>query len=1067
MPRYKSYRRSQAAKRRVETQRALNIELEQTGIASHACRGTGYRHAVRKWPTSSVTGQSHKVVIPAESPDKKFVLLVGDSHLRSVADGFVEMPEGDLSFGVMATPKAAAAELRMEVMNAVLPRTPDAVCLLAPSNNLTASKTIDEAAADFGNLLVSLCNLHDNVAVLDFPPRLNVDIDLQQHLHQAFHFVAAHMGVKYFSTVECFPMTNLELWSRDGVHLSDTVGMPILTQLLWFASYMILQPPAPELQFPPRSPQRRSLQRLVVKEEVTELHPPVNPFEWTPVRRGQKRHQPEELQQSSGLACKRSLLQQQVEEAPSGVQVCSWRSPSRAATVSVKQEVDMVSIGVNTSSRPLSARAVNEELDATPSTVDMPIQNMPSLKLISATDTQYSATVLKSMNEQRSHGLFCDVTIIIQDKKFRAHKTILSASSTYFHQLFSVAGQVIELNFIRPQVFEQILNYIYSSKIIRVRSDMLEELISAGQILGVKFIANLASPLSEVKGLPGLSKDTESKSDTATEMMPIITESFSISAEEFNQTNKPAGSDDDSDSDVMFVSHTDAEPKATDQKATDQKATDQKTTDQKATDQKATDQKATDQKATDQKTTDQKGTDQKGTDQKGTDQKATDQKATDQKASSGEVPDVDKAQSENVKSNQNVESSDAAAKPEEKAPTTLTTHAAKPPSTGCPQPTLPDSSPLRSPDSSSNNSSSPARVSSASALTTPATLSSFPPEPSSVSQSSENSDIMGVHKKQVSASSQQGDFKIRLLDVSQSSSVQSNIPKPAIAAKKTVTLNTATEIDSISSGCKVYANIGENTYDIVPVKEDPGEGGSKASNGKRSLMATPLKPLDKTPVSPKAGPNKKRTKTELEDHYELIMDGKTFYVCIVCKRPYVCLPSLRRHFNTHSWEKKYPCRYCNKVFALAEYRTKHEIHHTGERRYQCLLCNEMFINYQLLSAHCKQVHNQDPSGRKEKDDGDNNLYRLLPCKTVQMKSYSWLTDGPGVPVISEDGSVHHITSVGEAVHSSTQTRMLNWDDIFVKPEADMAPDSRSQPESTMNTPPQGATEFGFVRPETY
>ncbi|XP_034739517.1 transcriptional regulator Kaiso isoform X1 [Etheostoma cragini] len=627
--------------------------------------------------------------------------------------------------------------------------------------------------------------------------------------------------------------------------------------------------------------------------------------------------------------------------------------------------------------------------------------DMPSLKLISATDTQYSATVLKSMNEQRSHGLFCDVTIIIQDKKFRAHKTILSASSTYFHQLFSVAGQVIELNFIRAEIFEEILNYIYSAKIVRVRSDMLEELINAGQILGVKFIANLGSPLSQVKGLPGLSKETGSKSDTSTEMMPIIAESFSISAEEFNQTSKPAGNDSDSDNDVMFVSHTDAQTRA-----------------------------------------------------------------ASQKANSGEVIDVDIAVSKNAAPNQNEESNHEVAKQKEKARTPLKTHAAKPPVISCPNPSLPNSSPLRSPDSSSNNSSSPARVSSGSAPTTPARLGSFPPEPSGASQTSENRDIMGVHKKQVSASSQQGDFKVRLLDVSDSQANPTSIPKSVIAAKKTVTLNTATEIDSISSGCKVYANIGENTYDIVPVKEDPGEGGSKANKGKRSLMATPVKPLDKTPTSPKASP-KKRTKTELEDHYELIMDGKTFYVCIVCKRPYVCLTSLRRHFNTHSWEKKYPCRYCNKVFALAEYRTKHEIHHTGERRYQCLVCNEMFMNYQLLSTHCKQVHNQDPSGRKEKDDADNNLYRLLPCKTVQMKPYSWSTDGHGVPVISEDGSVHHITSVGEDVHSSTQTRMLNWDDIFIESDAHMPPNAHSQPEVTMNSPPQGATEFDFVVPETY
>ncbi|XP_071313419.1 transcriptional regulator Kaiso [Trachinotus anak] len=631
---------------------------------------------------------------------------------------------------------------------------------------------------------------------------------------------------------------------------------------------------------------------------------------------------------------------------------------------------------------------------------------MPSLKLISATDTQYPAAVLKSMNEQRNHGLFCDVTIIIQDKKFRAHKTVLSASSTYFHQLFSVAGQVIELNFIRAEIFEEILNYMYSSKIVRVRSDMLEELINAGQILGVKFIANLGSPLSQVKGLPGLSKEAESKSDTSTEMMPIITESFSISAEEFNQTSRTAGNDEDSDSDVMFVSQTDAQTRA-----------------------------------------------------------------TNQKTNSGEIIDVDVADSENVASKQNEESNHDVPKNKEKAAATVRPDATKTPSISCRDASLPDSSPLRSPDSSSNNSSSPARVSSGSAPTTPARSSSFTPEPSSASQSqsADNSDIMGVHKKQVSTSSQQGNCKIRLLDVSVSPANQANIPKSAIAAKKTVTLNTATEIDSISSGCKVYANIGENTYDIVPVKEDPGEGGSKANKGKRSLMATPLKPFDKTSPSPKVGPNKKRTKTELEDHYELIMDGKTFYVCIVCKRPYVCLTSLRRHFNTHSWEKKYPCRYCNKVFALAEYRTKHEIHHTGERRYQCLLCNDMFINYQLLSTHCKQVHNQDPSGRKEKDDADNNLYRLLPCKTVQMKPYSWTTEGPGVPVISEDGSVHHITTGGEDVHSSTQSRMLNWDDIFIEPDAHMTPDAQPppQPGSTISTPPQGTTEFDFVIPETY
>ncbi|XP_057674333.1 uncharacterized protein LOC130905210 [Corythoichthys intestinalis] len=201
--------------------------------------GTGYRHRVGQWPVSNLTGKCHKLVIPKECGDKKFALLVGDSHLRAIADGFVKMPEGDVSFGIMSTPGGTAKDERIELANVKLSEDPDVVCVLAPSNDVTQTKSHERAGVEFRKLLAVALRLCSIVVVVDFPPRYNIEMYPQEMLRQEYRRVAADMAVKYLSAVEHFPLDKSELWAKDGVHLSDTDGMPILVELLWKASYTV------------------------------------------------------------------------------------------------------------------------------------------------------------------------------------------------------------------------------------------------------------------------------------------------------------------------------------------------------------------------------------------------------------------------------------------------------------------------------------------------------------------------------------------------------------------------------------------------------------------------------------------------------------------------------------------------------------------------------------------------------------------------------------------------------------------------------------------------------------
>ncbi|XP_069842801.1 transcriptional regulator Kaiso [Dendropsophus ebraccatus] len=662
---------------------------------------------------------------------------------------------------------------------------------------------------------------------------------------------------------------------------------------------------------------------------------------------------------------------------------------------------------------------------------------MEGKKLITATDTQYSGNLLQALNDQRLQGLYCDVTVIVEDRKFRAHKNILSACSTYFHQLFIVAGPVVELNFVRAEIFAEILNYIYSAKIVRLKCDMLEELIKSGKLLGVPFIADLGIPLSQVKSMSGESKDgspeAQSNSDPKSREsknleMPVIGESFSLSFSKSTSENDfhvIESDDDDDDDDVIFCSETvQAKPVTPIKKEPVQTPTPD--SNQQDSDTK----KATPSSQPQQPNQNTKSPTQPPLKNTGPASGSTDAIPSSQNPPNGSVvpPAPQPAPvtaAPSVQTSQTATTSVTTPSPQKQTPPDANQNLPKLQPIGIIQP--------KTELILDGNGISNSPVSSAVSLEQPPTITH------------KNVSFDGVQKKQVvtfspGSSSKPGEFKIKIADVVSGSSKESSEPRRIMDGKKIITLDTASEIEGLSTGCKVYANIGEDTYDIViPIKDDPEEGVPKLEDDDDGF------------------PNRKRMKLKHDDHYELIVDGRVYYICIVCKRSYVCLTSLRRHFNVHSWEKKYPCRYCERVFPLAEYRTKHEIHHTGERRYQCLTCGSSFINYQVMASHIRSVHSMDPAG-------DSKLYRLNPCKTLQIRQYAYISENTNaVPVINDGGIVYDIDPdksepASAENHSGDGPKPVNWDDIFIQ---------QNNQNMFKPTTPEGSTEFEFVIPESY
>lgn len=108
----------------------------------------------------------------------------------------------------------------------------------------------------------------------------------------------------------------------------------------------------------------------------------------------------------------------------------------------------------------------------------------------------YHSKLLCELNEQRKRDFFCDCSIIVEGRVFKAHRNILFAGSGYFRALLVHYLQdsghrhsTATLDIVTADAFSLILDFLYSGR-LDLRTDNVIEIMSAASYLQMTDVVN-------------------------------------------------------------------------------------------------------------------------------------------------------------------------------------------------------------------------------------------------------------------------------------------------------------------------------------------------------------------------------------------------------------------------------------------------------------------------------------------------------------------------------------------------------------------------------------------------
>lgn len=111
----------------------------------------------------------------------------------------------------------------------------------------------------------------------------------------------------------------------------------------------------------------------------------------------------------------------------------------------------------------------------------------------------HQQNILKKFNQLRKQEQLCDITLVVDNVHFKAHRALLAASSDFFTLRFTAADEVsqgvLQLAGMAAPVFAKVMDFIYSAKVF-VDSSTVPQLLAAARLIEVRDLVRLLSDLT-------------------------------------------------------------------------------------------------------------------------------------------------------------------------------------------------------------------------------------------------------------------------------------------------------------------------------------------------------------------------------------------------------------------------------------------------------------------------------------------------------------------------------------------------------------------------------------------